>query len=262
MAEKVEKSHPVVDLFKKRGMARDEVGKIYTSWAEDYEKDVVGLTYYCPSNNAAELEKLLGEKKDALILDVCCGTGLVGQEASANPCPPPYYCPSNNAAELEKLLGEKKDALILDVCCGTGLVGQELSKRGFNNLHALDASKEMLEQAKQKGVYKKLIHAFIGPDRVDIADDTYDAVIMSGAIGCGHVNGGGLAEMIRLVKPGGYVAMDSILKYTHDSDYGGKSFDEIIDSHIMAGRWVTVTRRLVEQVFNALDGMQYTFKVK
>ncbi|XP_013412464.1 methyltransferase-like protein 27 [Lingula anatina] len=217
MAEKVEKSHPVVDLFDKRGLTRDEVGKIYTSWAKDYDKDVVGLT---------------------------------------------YYCPSNNADELEKLLGVKKDGLILDACCGTGLVGQELSKRGFHNLHGLDASKEMLEQAKQKGVYKKLVHAFIGPERVDIADDTYDAVIMSGAIGCGCVHGGGLAEMIRIVKPGGYVAMDSIFKYTHDSDYGGKSFDEIIDSHIMAGRWVTVTRHLVEKVFNNLDGMQYTFQVK
>ncbi|XP_013415542.1 uncharacterized protein LOC106177347 [Lingula anatina] len=120
----------------------------------------------------------------------------------------------------------------------------------------------MLEQAEQKGVYKKLIQAFIGPERLDIADDKYDAVIMSGAIGSRHVDGGGLAELIRIVKRGGYVTMDYVFKYNHDSDYGGKSFDEMIDSHIIAGRWVTVTRRLVEKSFNSLDGMQYTFQVK
>ncbi|XP_013412465.1 methyltransferase-like protein 27 [Lingula anatina] len=158
MAEQqVEKSHPVIDQFKRRDITREETAKLYSTWAKDYDKDIADLS---------------------------------------------YFSPSNDAAELEKLLGEKKDALILDVCCGTGLAGQELSKRGFHNLHGLDASKEMLEQARQKGVYKKLINATVGTNRVDIANDTYDAVIMSGGVGCGHVNAGGLAEMIRLVKPG------------------------------------------------------------
>ncbi|XP_013408371.1 methyltransferase-like protein 27 isoform X1 [Lingula anatina] len=173
-----------------------------------------------------------------------------------------YFVSSNNAYVVEKALKHKNDALILDAACGTGLVGVELTKRGFHNLHGLDRSTAMLEQAKQKGIYKKMMCASLGPNRLGIPDDTYDAVVMSGAVGSGHVDGSCLEEFIRIVKPGGYVVMDTTLKFFHRVSYQGKSWDEIIDNHIMAGRWVTVTRRLVEQSFNSLDGIQYAFQVK
>ncbi|XP_013415526.1 methyltransferase-like protein 27 [Lingula anatina] len=215
MAKRVEQSHLIMDQFKKRDITNEKVEKLYGTWAKDFEKDMANL--------------------------VCCS-------------------PRINASELDILLKDKKDALILDAACGTGLAGLELFRRGYHNLHGLDGSSEMLEQAKQKGIYKKTMCSIIGSHRLDISDDTYDAVIMSGAVGCGHVHGGGLAELIRIVKPGGFVVMDVLFAYLHGTEYGGKSWDEIIDSHIMAGRWVTVTRRLVEQVFNTLDGMQYCFQ--
>ncbi|XP_013412462.1 methyltransferase-like protein 27 [Lingula anatina] len=217
MAKIVEKKLPILNELDKPGITNVEVEDVYARWAKDYDKDLAELNYFAPANNANEVEKALKNKKDALILDAACGTGL----------------------------------------CGI-----ELTKRGFHNLHGLDGSSEMLEQAKQKGIYKKTICALLGPNRLDIPDNTYDAVVMSGAVGSGHVYASCLGEFIRIVKPGGYVVVDTIFRYARESGYQGKSWDEIIDDFLMAGRWVTVTRRLAEQSFNAQDGMQYTFQVK
>ncbi|XP_013411336.1 methyltransferase-like protein 27 [Lingula anatina] len=173
-----------------------------------------------------------------------------------------YTQPSVCAAELEKCLKNNKDALILEAACGTGLGGIELTKRGFHNLHAFDMCSKMLEKAKQKNIYKKVMCMRLGPEGLDIPDDTYDAVMMTGAVGNAHIDGSCLGEFIRIVKPGGYVVMDTIGKYLHGSEYGGKSWDEVIDDFLMAGRWVTVTRRQVENAFNSLDGTQYAFQVK
>lgn len=46
---------------------------------------------------------------------------------------------------------------VLDLGCGTGLIGKELGKY-CNNLHGVDLSKPMLDQAKKKNIYHKLSH--------------------------------------------------------------------------------------------------------
>ena len=58
------------------------------------------------------------------------------------------------------LIDKPKDEIkIMDARAGTGNVGVELSKLGYTNLHALDISQEMLNEAKKKKVYKKVICA-------------------------------------------------------------------------------------------------------
>ena len=49
---------------------------------------------------------------------------------------------------------------IIDAGAGTGLAGEELFKLGYTNIDALDISQEMLNEAKKKNVYKKLICAY------------------------------------------------------------------------------------------------------
>ncbi|XP_013415536.2 uncharacterized protein LOC106177341 [Lingula anatina] len=137
-----------------------------------------------------------------------------------------------------------------------------LAKRGFHNLHAFDMSSKMLDVAKQKNIYKKLMCIRLGPEGLDIPDDTYDAVMMTGAAGLAHIGGDCLGEFIRIVKPGGYVVMDTILKHLVGIEYNGRSWDETLDDFLMAGRWVTVTRRQIENSFNTNEGMQYAFRVK
>ena len=43
-----------------------------------------------------------------------------------------------------------------------------MSKRGLTNVDCLDASAEMLAEAKKRNVYRNLIEAFLGKNRLPI----------------------------------------------------------------------------------------------
>lgn len=108
-------------------------------------------------------------------------------------------------ATVRKLFPEikKNDFRILDLAAGTGLLGLELNKLGYDNIHALDMSQEMLNQAKNKNVYRKLICATMTDQRIaDIETGQYDALTCSSAVCTAHVRVTALEEMIKLVKPG------------------------------------------------------------
>merc|ERR1712128_323698 len=93
--------------------------------------------------------------------------------------------------ELVEGVGMKKEDLtILDVAAGTGLVGEELKKAGFNvdKVTALDLCPDMLEVARKKKVYGKLVEAPFGTTLpVGLKANSYDCVIMCGGFAAGHV---------------------------------------------------------------------------
>ncbi|XP_023371488.1 methyltransferase-like protein 27 isoform X3 [Otolemur garnettii] len=60
--------------------------------------------------------------------------------------------------------GLPHDALILDVACGTGLVAAELQARGFSQLHGVDGSPGMLEQARARSLYQHLSLCTLGQE--------------------------------------------------------------------------------------------------
>ena len=43
----------------------------------------------------------------------------------------------------------------------------QLTERGYTNIDALDGSRGMLEKAKEKGIYKDYIHAWLGPEPIE-----------------------------------------------------------------------------------------------
>ena len=51
---------------------------------------------------------------------------------------------------------KNKEAKILDAGCGTGLVGDILYSKEYKNIVGVDFSKEMLNRALKKNVYKSL----------------------------------------------------------------------------------------------------------
>lgn len=109
-----------------------------------------------------------------------------------------------NTAATE-IYGDKKKTLrVLDLGCGTGLVGEILNEKfKFNNLVGLDASEDMLEKAKEKGIYSKLICSFVASERVvDIENAEFDVVVASGVILPGLVLPNAFDEILRWVKPG------------------------------------------------------------
>ena len=54
----------------------------------------------------------------------------------------------------------------------------QLKEAGFTNIDALDASEEMLEMAKKKGVYKNLMCATVGTNILPIADSKYQCQLV------------------------------------------------------------------------------------
>ncbi|MEO0655346.1 MAG: methyltransferase domain-containing protein [Pseudomonadota bacterium] len=73
---------------------------------------------------------------------------------------------------------------VLDFGCGTGLAGLALTEAGFQTIDGLDLSREMLEGAAARDVYRAL--AQIDPN-VDLRGtaENYAAVVACGVIGSG-----------------------------------------------------------------------------
>ena len=92
---------------------------------------------------------------------------------------------------------------IIDAGAGTGLNGVELFKLGYTNIDALDISQEMLNEAKKKTIYKKLICAPLTEQRIsEIETGEYHAMISTGTLAIAHVQPEAVKEMIRMVQPG------------------------------------------------------------
>lgn len=114
-----------------------------------------------------------------------------------------YVAHIASADALDAVLAGDK-ACILDAGCGTGLVGEELAKKGYDDMDALDFSKEMLVEAEQKRVYKRHIHADLSKP-LPIDDNHYDAVVCTGTFTYGHVKSSAFDELVRITRPGGYI---------------------------------------------------------
>lgn len=95
---------------------------------------------------------------------------------------------------------------VLDLGAGTGLCGVALRALGFDMVDACDLSQEMLDVAQQKGVYR---HLFTGNmlERLPVEDAIYGGIVSSGTFTHGHVGPEALGEVLRVVVPGGVVAL-------------------------------------------------------
>lgn len=87
---------------------------------------------------------------------------------------------------------------ILNAGCGTGLVEKELAGMGYSNFDALDYSKEIYREAKQKKIYSRHIQADLSQP-LDI-EKKYDVVVCTGTLSYGHVKAHVFDELIRTTK--------------------------------------------------------------
>jgi len=97
-----------------------------------------------------------------------------------------------------------RSTTILDAGCGTGLVGEHLLRHGYKNIEGIDYSKAMLGKAGKKQIYRKLTQGDL-TGSLDIASNTFDAVISVGTFTCGHVGPEAFDELLRITKPGGHL---------------------------------------------------------
>ena len=94
-----------------------------------------------------------------------------------------------------------KDTPILDVGAGTGLIGECLNLNS-KEVDAIDISPEMLNIARIKNCYSKIIEADL-TKRLLINDNHYGAIVSAGTFTHGHVGPNALDELLRVTTSGG-----------------------------------------------------------
>ncbi len=115
-----------------------------------------------------------------------------------------YESPTRIAQLLSRHLPDRS-AAILDVGCGTGLTCVYLADAGYRNLDGIDISPDMIRVCAQRGIYRELLVGDINQP-LEREDASYDGVISSGTFTHGHVGARPLAEIFRILKPGGVLA--------------------------------------------------------
>jgi predicted TPR repeat methyltransferase len=97
-----------------------------------------------------------------------------------------------------------EDGTVLDAGAGTGLMGLVLAPLGYRDLIGIDVSRDMLEYAREKGVYRDLRQMELG-GRLDLPSDAFAVVVAAGVFAAGHAPPESFDDLIRVTKPGGYV---------------------------------------------------------
>jgi SAM-dependent methyltransferase len=100
---------------------------------------------------------------------------------------------------------------VLDVGAGTGLVGAALRALGFTGqIDGVDLSPQMLDQAREKQVYRDLIEADI--TRPLPLPGGYTGVVSSGTFTHGHVGPEAFGPMLAVAAPGALFALSVNLR--------------------------------------------------
>ena len=115
-----------------------------------------------------------------------------------------YTSPSSIAGFLIEHLPDTH-AEILDLGCGTGLTCRLLAEKGYDRLDGIDISREMLQVARERGIYRDLLAGDLN-ESLDRESRSYDGVISSGTFTHGHVGPEPLDEVFRILRPGGILA--------------------------------------------------------
>ncbi|HEY0797566.1 MAG TPA: class I SAM-dependent methyltransferase [Candidatus Baltobacteraceae bacterium] len=128
---------------------------------------------------------------------------------------------------------------VLDVGCGTALVGAELVKRGCE-LVGVDVSAAMLEYARKRVPSAQFLVA--AAEQLPFADASFDVAIVSQAFHW-FDRAPALAEMTRIVRPGGFIAVcwkqimrGDPLRGMRDEvaqELGFDGFDELVNSEVL-----------------------------
>ena len=114
----------------------------------------------------------------------------------------------------------KNDVPVLDVGAGTGLIAEVMNKENTIDIDAIDISPEMLESAKSKNCYNKLIEADLTKN-LDIDNNYYGAIVSAGTFTHGHIGPNALDELLRVTKPSGLFVIT-----IHSKVYVNQNFEQ------------------------------------
>ena len=137
-----------------------------------------------------------------------------------------YRSPLEIAKYFDKY-SNNKDTPILDVGAGTGLIGECLNESS-REIDAIDISPEMLNIARLKNCYSKIIEADL-TKRLLINDNHYGAIVSAGTFTHGHVGPDVLDELLRVTRSGGLFVLTIHYKLYKKAGFD-KKFIEIESS--------------------------------
>ena len=95
-----------------------------------------------------------------------------------------------------------RNMVVLELACGTGILSAQLAG-SVKMLEATDFSEEMIKQAKQKCHSSRLHFSVQDATSLPYAPKTFDAVVISNALHIMPEPEKALAEIRRVLKPGG-----------------------------------------------------------
>ena len=147
-----------------------------------------------------------------------------------------YRSPFEIAKYFNKY-SNKNDTPILDVGAGTGLVGECL-KSTSKEIDALDISPEMLEIARLKNCYSKIIEADV-TKRLSISDNHYGAIVSAGTFTHGHVGPCAFDELLRIAQPGGLFVFT-----IHNKLYKKAGFDK---------KFIGIQKNITKPIFHEVN---------
>ncbi|ODM99001.1 Williams-Beuren syndrome chromosomal region 27 protein [Orchesella cincta] len=179
-------------------------------------------------------------------------------------CPGRYNGPEIAARAMSSFYKDddiRPTLKILDVAAGTGRVGVELDKFGFKLFDALEPSPGMLEVLRKRGLYALTYETAIGHGIIaEIETNFYDALVIAGGMGEGHIPVKAVDEMIRIVKPGGMIFVIMREEYlSYVPEYTGK-LEPYMESLVDEGLWAKVQREVVANYSFNKNGVVFIYQ--
>jgi len=179
----------------------------------------------------------------------------MAESFAANATNGPYNAHTDRPAMLE-LAGDVSGSRVLDVGCGAGHYAAELRQRGATEVVGIDGSDTLLRRARERLGADASLHLHDLEEPLSfLADESFDVAVM--ALVYHHVEARSqlLAELRRVLKPGGTL----LLSTTHPAaDWrwcGGSYFsDERVEMRFIERFTISYRRLTLEALFGELLG--------
>lgn len=104
------------------------------------------------------------------------------------------------AQRMKKRLN--RDMYVLELACGTGMVSERIAG-SVRSLEATDFSPHMIAQARTRGTSARVHYSVADATQLPYADQSFDAVVIANALHVMPEPEKALAEIHRVLRPGG-----------------------------------------------------------